>query len=165
VIKHSGDLIVRYAGATQDDVDIQRGFWSKNGYELEPIFKAFQRTSSYRSKKHDANWFLARRKNFIEGNPWDAAHRFAALSKYSLYAEPDLLSESLRAVEQTQGLDSDWPPPSPISPGWHLEKGFAEFYFSKCKRQWNSNRASRYWLVGTLVKAEASFDSVGLEFP
>jgi hypothetical protein len=43
------------------------------------------------------------------------------------------MSESLRAIAPTQGLNPDWPPPSPVSPGWHLQRGFTDFTSASVK--------------------------------
>jgi hypothetical protein len=133
MITYSGDLIVEYAGSAYQDVANQNAFWNIHGYELEPLFKSFQLTPLFDPKKIGNNWFIARQRRFREGNPWEIAHSVAAIGEYSFYVEPDLMSESLRAIAPTQGLNPDWPPPSPVSPGWHLQRGFTDFTSASVK--------------------------------
>src|SRR5262249_10191557 len=76
------------------------------------------------------NWFLATTDSFSHDvHPWDLAHRAAQASGYSFYAEPDVLQEARVAssVPPTGGLNPHWPPPRPVSPGWHLLAGYTGF--------------------------------------
>jgi subtilisin family serine protease len=121
VLKYSGDLLVEYGTKARVADGTHKDFWIDRGYDLEPLFPKDDESAS------TSNWFVARARSFIEEHPWETAHKLAAQSQYAFYAEPDLLFETFHAVGPIDGLNPDWPPASPVSPGWHLEKGFADF--------------------------------------
>ncbi|HEY1415515.1 MAG TPA: S8/S53 family peptidase [Caulobacteraceae bacterium] len=100
------------------------------GYDLQPLMPFAPRRTL--TGTPTPRWLTARPKAGPSGaTPWDEAHRAAAAFGYAHYVEPDILHETATAAataaESERGLDPNWPPPGPVSPGWHLESGFTGF--------------------------------------
>jgi len=128
-LEHSGKLLIRVSGQAYNSLQPGTGILNVPNYHLEPLFKAYQRTPAFSPGQLRDHWFLAAQLAFDEDNPWDIAHRIAGSAGYAFYAEPDLL-QNLRAaapVRPTEGLDPNWPPCAPVSPGWHLLPDYTDF--------------------------------------
>lgn len=126
---HSGMLLVKVAGRPYNSLVSAPGALQLSGYQLEPLFKAHQLTPAFSAEAPADHWFLATPSSFSLDNPWDLAHAAARAAGYSFYAEPDLLQENRArfSVAPTARLNKHWPPPGPVSPGWHLLDGFTGF--------------------------------------
>ncbi len=127
---HSGNLLIMVGGRPYNSLRPGDGILNIANYDLEPLFSGYQGTSSFQPDQPGDNWFLGKQLSFIEGNPWDLAHRVAIEAGYALYVEPDLLQDLRRkpvtptAIEPTEGLNPNWPPAAPVSPAlltWTLD--------------------------------------------
>lgn len=99
------------------------------GYRLAPLFEGHRASPMFSATQPADHWLVASPQTGRDEHPWDEAHRAAQARQYSVYVEPDLLQEVPLPPEATarSGLDRDWPPTSPVSPGWHLGDGFTGF--------------------------------------
>jgi hypothetical protein len=150
-ILYSGNLLVKvrqrpFAGllAGAQPLAIQ-------GYRLAPLFNAHHATAMFSAVQPADHWLTATASAGSNLHPWDEAHRVARSAQYSIYVEPDLLQEAQAAPEATaqQGFDKDWPPASPVSPGWHLADGFTGFEKARVIATGNGVRIAQldtgYW--------------------
>ena len=132
-MQHSGKLLIKVSAQPYNNLRLGEGVLNIPNYNLEPLFKGYQSTARFRADQRADNWFLGNPLSFVEGNPWDIAHRVASRAKYALYVEPDLLQDlrqkalSSLPVQPTEGLNPHWPPAAPVSPGWHLLPGYTDF--------------------------------------
>ena len=134
MLEHSGKVLIKVRGHSYNRVVSGGEFLDSRRYQIEPLCEAHQRASAVSEKEPQDIWFLVTPSYFDPGvNPWDLAHRVAREKRYSFFAEPDLLQAFARGpatrawVPPTSGLDQHWPPPGPVSPGWHLLPGFTDF--------------------------------------
>jgi Subtilase family len=134
VLQHSGKLLIKVRGQSYNDLVSGTGFLDSRHYQIKPLFEAYQRTPAFSPEKPEDIWFLVTPSFFDPSlNPWDLAHQIAREKRYSFFAEPDLLqvffqeTEDRAWVPPAKGLNKNWPPPGPVSPGWHLLPGFTDF--------------------------------------
>jgi hypothetical protein len=130
-VLYSGKLLVKVRGRPFSVLLAGAQPLSIPGHTLEALFKAHNASPHFRATQTQPgdHWLLATPRQGSNEHPWDAAHRVASHSNYSIYVEPDLLQEAASPPEATAqtGLNQDWPPYVSVSPGWHLADAFAGF--------------------------------------
>ena len=130
-VLYSGKLLVKVRGRPFSVFLAGAQALSIPGHTLEALFKAHNASPHFRATQTQPgdHWLLATPRQGSNEHPWDAAHRVASHSNYSIYVEPDLLQEAASPPEATAqtGLNQDWPPYVSVSPGWHLADAFAGF--------------------------------------
>jgi Subtilase family len=128
-IQHSGRLLVKTRPQPFHTLLAGAQPFAIQGYRLEPLFRGHQASPMFSATTPAAHWLIATPSVGRDVHPWDEAHRVAGAAQYSIYVEPDLLQEapSLPAATAQAGMDQDWPPAAPVSPGWHLADGFTGF--------------------------------------
>ncbi|HEY1561960.1 MAG TPA: S8/S53 family peptidase [Caulobacteraceae bacterium] len=140
-LKGGEQLLVRMADSSAPRMLATRFSAVLSGYELQPLMpfappKFLTQTRPIQTP--GKRWMFARPKAGPSGaTPWDEAHRAAAAFGYAHYVEPDILHErgtlAAAPTESEGGQDPNWPPPHPVSPGWHLESGFTGFVEARAK--------------------------------
>ena len=134
MLHYNGQLMVRVAGRSYESLVDGPDPLLIRGYEIEPLFKCYQKTSAFSPTIAQDNWFLAAPSQFAvgppqppaDGSPWDVAHQVAKDAEYAFYVEPDFIRirQSPYPEPPTQGPNPIWPPSGPVTPGWHLYDSF-----------------------------------------
>jgi hypothetical protein len=128
MLYYSGKLLVGTEPAPYGRVVSGPDRLALPGFQLDPLFPSFLATLRDDPDRIVEHWFVASPEDVDENeNPWDAAHRVASASGYSVYVEPDLLHGLRGGDEDLKQLNPHWPPHKAVSPAWHLESTYTGF--------------------------------------
>ncbi len=126
----NGQLLIRHAPSADSAAFAMQVPFQLGDYQLEPLFRqpAINATAALTGTPSPA-WSLAKPTTVVQQNPWDVAHHAAAQQGYRAYVEPDIINSpaSPPLAVAAAGLNQNYPPSQPVSPGWHLGQDFAGF--------------------------------------
>lgn len=113
------------------------------GFDSEPLFQVSHQSGMWSTfaatTSTDPEWLLLKPQGGDSDNAWDRAHEQLAKLRLSghlaegaaAYFEPDILrtqqGSPTTPVKASKGFLETWPPHQAVSPGWHLQPGFADF--------------------------------------
>ncbi len=132
-LRSNGQLLIRHAFPSPTAMASMAAPLPFANYKLEPLFHPPAHVAAAAARAAmptgDPTWSLAKPTVVVQQNPWDVAHQAAAQQGYTAYIEPDIMHapDNLPPALAAGSMNPNYPPPQPVSPGWHLGQDYTGF--------------------------------------